>query len=78
VKEVSGRVGQPDLADADAVVFLRRILGTIQVCAFCILSKGHPSQDRELFLWKAVEKGGDVVRASNSTLSGAWRVAGIP
>jgi hypothetical protein len=31
-------------------------LGTVPLCAFCILGKGCSSQERGIFLWKAVEK----------------------
>ena len=32
-------------------------LGTVPLCAFCILGKGCSSQECGIFLWKAVEKG---------------------
>jgi len=35
-------------------------LGTVPLCAFCILGKGCSSQECGIFLWKAVEKGQNI------------------
>ena len=40
-----------------SVACVEETLGTVPLCAFCILGKGCSSQECGIFLWKAVEKG---------------------
>jgi len=39
-----------------SVGWVGETLGTVPLCAFCILGKGCSSQECAIFLWRAVEK----------------------
>ncbi len=51
-------------------------LGTVPLCAFCILGKGCSSQECGIFLWKAVEKDRNPIHRRENPLGEAGRVPG--
>ena len=56
-----GKASKPASQQVTVEVFsvgcVEEALGTVPLCAFCILGKGCSSQECGIFLWKAVEKG---------------------
>ena len=62
-----------------SVACVEETLGTVPLCAFCILGKGCSSQECGIFLWKAVEKDRNPIhRRENPSREAGFRSRGGP